>query len=66
MTKDFKLLRDVRLQKVERERTAQAWLTVPSDLLNYLEWEKGDVIECSVVLGSGQLIFERKDMGLRK
>lgn len=55
------LTRDVSLQSHKvGDKYFQFKVTVPSDFIDLLGWSKSDVIEARLVLGSGQLVLEKK------
>lgn len=43
------------------EGVSQFKVTIPSDFVNLLGWEKGDGLKVSLVFGSGKLCIERGD-----
>jgi bifunctional DNA-binding transcriptional regulator/antitoxin component of YhaV-PrlF toxin-antitoxin module len=56
-----KLHKTVILQEVRRGEVTQYSLTIPRDFVSLLGLVKGDELRITVVLGSGQIIIEKKD-----
>ena len=55
-----KLYKTVILQEVRRGEVAQYSLTIPRDFVSLFGLVKGDELRITVVLGSGQIIIEKK------
>jgi hypothetical protein len=49
------------LQEVRRGEVAQYSVTIPRDFVSLLGLVKGDELRITVVLGSGQIIIEKRD-----
>ena len=56
-----KLHKTVILQEVRRGEVAQYSVTIPRDFVSLLGLVKGDELRITVVLGSGQIIIEKRD-----
>ena len=56
-----KLYKKVILQEVRRGEVAQYSLTIPRDFVSLLGLVKGDELRITIVLGSGQIIIEKRN-----